>query len=228
MAETEELPDEVKTFIVQALACYDTPSVVAAAVKDDYGITVSRQRVHAYDPTKVAGKDLSEQFRTIFEQTRKEFLEETAKIGIANRAVRLRKLDRVVAKAEAAGNSAMVMAGCEAAAKEAGGAFTNRHHHELTGANGKPLGAAVVFPADLSTLTTEQLAALYREAAASTGGIQQQPAAAEDRDGVVPPGSGAAVSTVGVDVQSQGSGEGTPGESSVRSVSAPGGDGPVS
>jgi hypothetical protein len=36
--------------------------------------------------------------------TRKRFLEETAEIGIANRAVRLRKLDRVAQKAEAANN----------------------------------------------------------------------------------------------------------------------------
>jgi hypothetical protein len=146
MADTEELSPEVKTFIVHALACFDAPSTVAAAVKDEFGITVTRQRVHAYDPTKKAGEDLGVELRAIFEATRKTFLEETAEIGIANRAVRLRKLDRVAQKAEAANNHVMVMQACEAAAKEVGDAFSNRHKHEHTGKDGKdlPAPAAVV------------------------------------------------------------------------------------
>ena len=32
-----KLTDEVKTFIVQGLACFDSPSVVAKAVKDEFG-----------------------------------------------------------------------------------------------------------------------------------------------------------------------------------------------
>jgi hypothetical protein len=33
------LTDEVKVFIVQALACFDSPSQVAQAVKDQFGPT---------------------------------------------------------------------------------------------------------------------------------------------------------------------------------------------
>jgi hypothetical protein len=143
VAEPEELPHEVKTFIVQALACFDAPSMVVAAVKEEFGTIVTRQRVHAYDPTKKAGEDLGAELKAIFEATRKRFLEETADIGIANRAVRLPKLDRVVQRAEAAGNHVMVMQACEAAAKEVGGAFTNSQKLEHTGKNGKDLPAAV-------------------------------------------------------------------------------------
>ena len=53
------LSNEVKAFIVQALACFDTPSQVAAAVREEFGIEVTRQKCEAHDPTKRAGKDLS-------------------------------------------------------------------------------------------------------------------------------------------------------------------------
>jgi hypothetical protein len=43
MAETKELPHEVKTFVVQALACFDAPSTVAASVKEEFdGLVVTR------------------------------------------------------------------------------------------------------------------------------------------------------------------------------------------
>jgi hypothetical protein len=54
-------------------------------------------------------------------------LEETAAIGIANRSFRLRKLSRTVERAEAVGNHGLVMQALEMAAKEAGGAFTDKH-----------------------------------------------------------------------------------------------------
>jgi hypothetical protein len=44
------LKDEVKRFIVQSLACFDTPSQVAQAVKDTFGLEVSRQQCEFYDP----------------------------------------------------------------------------------------------------------------------------------------------------------------------------------
>lgn len=130
----------MKTFVVQALACFDSPSTVAASVKEEFDrLVVTRQRVHTYDPTKKAGEDLGAELKAIFEATRKSFLEEAAAIGIANKAVRLRKLNRVAEKAEAANNHMMVMSACEAAAKEVGDAFTNRQKHEHTGKDGKDL-----------------------------------------------------------------------------------------
>ncbi|KTC33210.1 hypothetical protein AO265_35290 [Pseudomonas sp. ABAC61] len=52
------LKNEVKSFIVQALACFDTPSQVVEAVKNEYGLVVTRQQVETHDPTKAAGKGL--------------------------------------------------------------------------------------------------------------------------------------------------------------------------
>ncbi|MDZ4191603.1 MAG: DUF2280 domain-containing protein, partial [Pseudomonas sp.] len=84
------LSNEVKGFIVQALACFDTPSQVAEAVKNDYGVEVSRQQVESHDPTKVSGKGLAAKWVTLFHDTRKRFREDTAEIPIANRSYRLR------------------------------------------------------------------------------------------------------------------------------------------
>ena len=64
------LNSEVKAYIVQALACFDTPSQVAAAVKREFGIEVSRQQVESHDPTKRCAKTLAKRWVVLFEDTR--------------------------------------------------------------------------------------------------------------------------------------------------------------
>ena len=98
------LTDDVKAFIVQALACFDTPHQVSDAVKEQFGLTVSRQQCEAYDPSKKIGAALSKKWRELFEETRKQFLAETGSIPIANQAYRLRVLNRLLVKAEKQGN----------------------------------------------------------------------------------------------------------------------------
>lgn len=126
------LKDEVKAFIVQALACFDTPTQVADAVKEEFGLEVSRMRVAAYDPTKSTGRDLSKKWRAIFDEARRQFLEQTAAIPVANQAYRLRVLDRLVTKTERQGNTALTAQLLEQAAKETGGSFTNRQKVDST------------------------------------------------------------------------------------------------
>lgn len=120
------LSNDVKAFIVQALACFDTPSQVAAAVKEEFGIEVSRQQCESHDPTKYAGRDLAKRWRVLFEDTRKRFREETADIPIANRAHRLRTLGRMAEKAEGMRNLALTAQLLEQAAKEVGDVYVNR------------------------------------------------------------------------------------------------------
>lgn len=136
-----KLTDGVRTFIVQSLACFDPPSVVVTAVKKEFGLTVTPQSVEAYDPTKRAGRNLSAKWRAIFEETRKAFLEDTSKIAISHRAVRLRALQRMAEKAESMGNMALAAQLHEQAAKECGDAYSNRHKLEHTGKDGKDLPA---------------------------------------------------------------------------------------
>lgn len=133
------LSTDVKAFIVQQLACFDTPSQVVAAVKTEFGIGVSRQAVEAHDPTKKAGARLAPRWAELFTQTRERFRNDTAEIPIANKAFRLRALNRMAMKAEDTRNIVLAAQLIEQAAKEAGGAYTNRHQHEVSGPNGGPV-----------------------------------------------------------------------------------------
>lgn len=135
----KKLSDEVKTFIVQCLACFDSPSVVASAVKEEFAQKVSRQQVEAYDPNKRAGRNLGEKWRVIFETTRKTFLEDTAEIAISHRAVRLRALQRMADKAETQGNMVLAASLYEQAAKEVGESYTNKRQLEHAGKGGAPI-----------------------------------------------------------------------------------------
>lgn len=148
-----KLTDEARAYVVQALACYDAPSVVREAVKKEFGITITPQAVEAYDPTKRAGAKLSEKWKAMFEETRRTFLEDTARVGISHRAVRLRALQRMVEKAENMSNLALASQLLEQAAKEMGNAYTNRR--EVTGRNGEPLpGVQIITP----TMTAKEAA----------------------------------------------------------------------
>lgn len=144
-----KLSREQQTYVVQSLACFDTPSVVAAALRKDYGVTLTPQSIEAYDPNKKAGKGLAERWKALFAETRKTFLEDTASIAISHRAVRLRALQRMADKAENSGNMVLASSLLKQAAEEVGGSYTNRR--ELTGKDGKDL------PVPVSPVTIFQL-----------------------------------------------------------------------
>ncbi len=131
------LTDVQKLFIVRALACFDTPTQVAQAVQEEFGIEIHRRQVAEYDPSKASGRDVGAKLKAVFNATRAEFLEDVAAVPIANLSVRLRILQRMVVEADQRGNSAMVARLLEQAAKEVGGLMTNRR--ELTGKGGGPI-----------------------------------------------------------------------------------------
>jgi hypothetical protein len=135
-----KLTDDVRTFIVQALACFDTPSQVVTAVNQEFGLTITRQNVEKYDPTKVAGAKVSAKWRTLFEAARRSFVDDSSQIAIAHRSTRLRALQRMATKAEDKGNFPLAAQLHKQAAEEMGNAYTNRR--ELTGKDGKDLPSA--------------------------------------------------------------------------------------
>jgi hypothetical protein len=117
-----------RIFIVKSLACFDAPSLVIAAVKSEFGESVTPQMLTYYDPTKAAGRRaLARRWRLLFEQTRKDFLDELNTIGVSHRAARLRKLDRHVMLHDEAGNSIVMARLLKQAAEEMGDIETNRH-----------------------------------------------------------------------------------------------------
>ncbi|HCS1352095.1 TPA: DUF2280 domain-containing protein [Klebsiella pneumoniae] len=130
------LKPEVKAAIVQMLACYDTLSIVVDAIQKDYGIKVTPQQVESHDPTKVSGKGLAKKWVDLFNRTRDRFLNEISDIPIANKAYRLRVLDRMATNAEKMKNYGMTSQLIEQAAKEMGDAYTNRQKVEHTSPDG--------------------------------------------------------------------------------------------
>lgn len=129
------LKEPVKIFIVQSLACRDTPQEVADAVKQEFGIQIERQQVAAYDPTKVRGKDLSKKFVELFHKTRADFDAGLIDIPIANKHYRLNQYQKHLEKN--ARNTVMSLSIMKQAAQDLGGQFTNRQ--EITGKDGKPI-----------------------------------------------------------------------------------------
>lgn len=134
-----KLDDRVKQFIVQALACYDTPTQVAAAVKEEFGLTITRMHVQTYQPGTAAGRDLSKRWRDLFDATRKAFLEDAASVPIAQQSYRLRRLQQLHDLAAARNNAQLAAALLEQAAKEVGGAFTNTRKLGGEGPPGTPI-----------------------------------------------------------------------------------------
>ncbi|HCB9297470.1 TPA: DUF2280 domain-containing protein [Klebsiella pneumoniae] len=124
------LKPEVKAAIVQMLACYDTLSIVVAAIQKDYGIKVTPQQVESHDPTKVSGKGLAKKWVDLFNATRERFQNEISDIPIANKAYRLRVLNRMAVNAESMKNYGMTAHLLEQAAKDVGDVYTNKQKVE--------------------------------------------------------------------------------------------------
>ncbi len=130
------LKGEVKAFIVQSLACFDTPSQVVDLVKKEFGLSITRQQVESHDPTKANGRGLAQKWVDMFNATRERFQNEISDIPIANKAYRLRVLDRMATRAEGMKNLSLTAEIIEQAAKECGDAYTNKHKFEHSGPNG--------------------------------------------------------------------------------------------
>jgi hypothetical protein len=121
------LTDEIKTFIVKGLACFDTPSEVAEAVQATFGIEVSRQHVYSYDPGCTQPPAL--RWRALHAHTRRTFLDDVSAIGIANRTARLRILDQMLHRVVARHNTSLAAMLLEQAAKECGGMYKRQRYH---------------------------------------------------------------------------------------------------
>ncbi|HFK2385106.1 TPA: DUF2280 domain-containing protein [Klebsiella pneumoniae] len=130
------LSTEVKAFIVQSLACFESPTKVIELVKAEYGIDVSRQQVSQYTPGNAMAAKLSQKWIDLFNATRKRFQNEISDIPIANKAYRLRVLQRMSTTAENMKNIGMTAQLLEQAAKEVGEAYSNRQKVEHTSPDG--------------------------------------------------------------------------------------------
>jgi hypothetical protein len=129
------LKEPVKIFIVQALACRDTPQEVAELVKQEFKINIERSHIAAYDPTKISGRNLSKKFVDLFNETREKFDAGLIDIPIAQKFYRMRQYQKHLEKNSR--NVVMSLNIMKQAAQDLGGQFTNRQ--EITGKDGKPI-----------------------------------------------------------------------------------------
>ena len=119
-----QLTDEIREFIVRGLARFDTPSQVAASVREFFGIEVSRQLVYKYDP--FGRKPPARRWIDLHAATRARFLADLAEIGVAQKTVRLRMLDHFARNAEENHFYIDAAVFLEQAAKECGGIYESR------------------------------------------------------------------------------------------------------
>ncbi|WP_173910759.1 DUF2280 domain-containing protein [Acinetobacter sp. Marseille-Q1618] len=131
------LKEPVKIFIIQSLACRDTPQEVADQVLQEFGVTIDRKQCQSYDPTKVAGKNLSKKFKDLFEETRKKFDEGLIDIPIAIKHYRMKQYDKLLNKTK---NTVMALKIMEQAAKDSGGQFTNKTESSIKNETSYPSG----------------------------------------------------------------------------------------
>lgn len=125
-----------KAFIVRSLAQFMEPSQVAEAVKENFKIDVSRQQVECYDPTKVAGADLSQEFIDMFNEARKKYIEQPIyNIEAANDIVQLRVLSALFIKKQ--GNTRDAIKLSDQIQKIVKGYYEKKI--EITGKDGEPL-----------------------------------------------------------------------------------------
>jgi hypothetical protein len=118
------LSDEIKAFIVGRLARYETPTQVVEAVKKVFDVEVNRQQVFSYHAR--GSRKPAEKWCELFEVTREAFLNDFSAIGVAQKAVRVRMLERYAQQAEERGQYTRAAGFLEQIAKECGGVYEGK------------------------------------------------------------------------------------------------------
>jgi hypothetical protein len=122
MARGGKLTVAQQLFVVQELARFRTPSEVAASVKDLFGVEISRQAAHGYNPER--NPRILKRWKDVFAAERERFILEAEAHAVAHQSFRLQEIERIYRGAK---SPALQLQALEQAAKERGGAFTNRH-----------------------------------------------------------------------------------------------------
>ena len=121
----KKLPDEVKLFIVRALAKYKMPTQIVELVKGEFGVEITPQHVRIYNPEQC---EVSPRWTKIFRTTRTDFHKKIEDIPIANLATRVEWLNDIARRAQRNGHGVLERDAMRQAAEDLGGAYTNRRH----------------------------------------------------------------------------------------------------
>lgn len=132
----QKLTREMKARIVTLLAVLTPPSEVRDTLEKEFGVKVPVTSIVYYDASSSETR-LAKEYKDLFNTTREKYFKDVSKIPIAHEAYRLRKLQETLEREETRENTVGVRETLEQAAKEVGGAFTNKR--ELTGKDGSAL-----------------------------------------------------------------------------------------
>lgn len=128
------LPENIRAEIVMRLAEFESPAEVRDYLREEHELDVGVKQIWHYNPERSdaqnnsGGGTIAAKWVELFNEHREKFLRRTADIGIANKAFRLQRLDRMARKAERMRNYKLAAELHEQAAKEMGGYFTNTHN----------------------------------------------------------------------------------------------------
>lgn len=132
------LSETQKLLVIQRLACFYNVAEIVRELKESHGVDASLSQISFYDPNTVNGsRELSQQWKDIYAETRAKFLSDVTAIPIANQAYRLRRLQQIIDSPMVLKNPKMVADVLKQAAEEMGGAYTNKR--ELSGPDGQPI-----------------------------------------------------------------------------------------
>jgi hypothetical protein len=144
-------------YIVRSLAQFMTPTEVVKDIKEKFNIDVSPQQVEAYDPTKVAGRDLRQEYKDAFEVTRGEYLKQPIhNISGANDIVQLKILSDLLWNKKS--NVTMTIKIVDQMQKIMKGFYEKRV--EITGAGGGAIKTENTQVPPIPIFTPEELAAM--------------------------------------------------------------------
>jgi hypothetical protein len=113
MKEKCKLTDAQKEYVVERLAGFGSPTAIAASLRDEFGISITRQAVVKYDPTR--WPKCPERWKQPFFATRQAIIQNKAARGAANTNMLARSHARVTLRAVEALAARML----KAAAREA-------------------------------------------------------------------------------------------------------------
>lgn len=101
------LTEGQKLLVVQRIAMFDTPKMIADALREECGVTISRQSIEEYDPAKRPA--LLPKWKALHDATRAAFLEATANHAVASRLV-CAYLTAMATRADVDGNAVLTEA----------------------------------------------------------------------------------------------------------------------
>ncbi len=124
------LNEKHKQFIILNLACYVPSVVLQNMFKLEFGFKISLSVISYYNIATInSDRRLAQRWKDLFESTRKKYNDSIAAIPIANQVYRLKKMQDHFDSFTNSNNIKAAQAILVDAAKESGGAYTNKVEH---------------------------------------------------------------------------------------------------